>query len=192
MKAKALLAWHFLADKDGKPVLRDGSPAPRVGEKLVVAPPLKMCEHGLHASVRAIDALEHAPGRWACRVDCGGVVIGDKDKLVCSELTNLGIVDATQVLHEFACECADYGLRVAGVTDERCWQALDIKLAWLAGLAGYDDLAAAWAARNAARDAARAAARDVAWAAANSRLTSRLLMAMKAATADPEAQDGKE
>ena len=66
-------------------------------------------------------------------------------------------------LHEFACICAERALTLAGVTDERCWNAIKAKRAWLRGEISDDELDATWAA---ARAAAWAAARDAAWAAA--------------------------
>jgi hypothetical protein len=90
------------------------------------------------------------------------------------------------ILHEFACRCAERVLKKAKVTDERSWNAIKTKRAWLKGeatdeeldaaLAAAGDAAAAaagdaaawdaaWAAAWAARAAARAAARDAVWAA---------------------------
>ena len=91
-------------------------------------------------------------------------------------------VDA-RTLHEFACICAERALTLAGVTDERCWNAIKAKRAWLRGEICDDELDAAWAAasaaasaaawaaasaaaRAAASAAARAAASAAAWAAA--------------------------
>ena len=68
-------------------------------------------------------------------------------------------VDA-RTLHEFACICAERALTLAGVTDERCWNAIKAKRAWLRGEIRDDELDAAWA-------AARAAASAAAWAAAS-------------------------
>ena len=81
-----------------------------------------------------------------------------------------------RTLHLLAVEFARAALvreREAGrEPDDRCWRALDVKLAWLDGRASDEELAAAdaaaWAAANAAaRDAADAAAWDAAWAAAD-------------------------
>ena len=167
MAKKAIRAWHFLADKDGKPVLRDGSPAPKIGEKLTVKPPLVICSHGLHASIRPIDALEYSPGPWACLVECGGEIVREPDKLCCSERTIIGMVDATRVLQYFACDCAAMAIETDLDANQELWLAVDMKLAWLDGLCSDDDLAAARAAAwDAARAAAWDAARAAAWAAA--------------------------
>jgi hypothetical protein len=86
------------------------------------------------------------------------------------------------ILHEFACRCAERVLKKAKVTDERSWNAIKTKRAWLKGEATDEELraaraaawdAAAWdaaaaaaaAAWDAAWDAAAAAARDAEWAA---------------------------
>jgi len=148
------------------------------GQMLRVEPPVKMCQHGLHASKKAIDALSYAPGATVCRVELSGEVLEDTAKVCAAERTVVWMADATRVLHEFACWCAEEALKRAKVTDERCWNAIKKKRAWLDGNATDEELAAAQAAagaatRTAARAAAwaatatatRAAARAVAWAA---------------------------
>ena len=71
-------------------------------------------------------------------------------------------------LHEFACICAERALKLAGVTDERCWNAIKAKRAWLRGEISDDELDAAWAAAWAAASAAAwDAERAAAWAAAS-------------------------
>ena len=63
-------AWHFI-DGDS---LRDGQLA-EVGRTYHVNPPLRMCSHGLHASVQPLDALNYASGSTVCRVECWGDVV---------------------------------------------------------------------------------------------------------------------
>ena len=155
-------AWHFMADKDGAPILRDGRSISE-GETLVHDGPLAMCESGLHASEHLIDALMDAPGPWLARVRCGGETLMGSSKLVCRERAVLWMLDATRVLHLFACDVAEKSLWDHGVTDKRCWAATAAKRRWLFGYATDKDLGAA---RDAAWDAARAAARAAAWAAA--------------------------
>ena len=48
-------------------------------------------------------------------------------------------IDA-RTLHEFACICAERALTLAGVTDERCWNAIKAKRAWLRGEISDDEL----------------------------------------------------
>ena len=162
-------AWHWIAQD------RMTRYAPRVpivvGETLRVEPPLALCERGLHASLRALDALQYAPGTIVCRVRMSGDIVRGNDKLVATERTVLWMYDATRVLHEFACCVAEAALLLAEVGDARCWQAIEAKRAWLRGEIDDMQLAAAWdaawaAASSAARDAAIAAAWSAAWAAA--------------------------
>ena len=71
-------------------------------------------------------------------------------------------------LYEFALLCAEHALTIAKVTDERCWNVIKVKRAWMHGEASDDELDTAWAA---ARDAewvvARVLARDVEWVVAS-------------------------
>jgi len=169
------LGWHFLP-YDGRLANGDGRDV-RIGETLRVEGPLELCKHGLHASRRALDALKYAPGALACRVKLSGKIVEDDDKACATERTVLGMVDATRLLHEFACDVAEQALRRANVTDERSWNAIWTKRRWLDGEASYAELAIArvaaegatrngvWVATCAAvRSAAQSvAARDVAW-----------------------------
>ena len=173
-------AWHFVADNR---LLRDGQKL-KVGKTYHHKGFVKMCHSGLHASRRVLDALYFAPGCILCEVEVGGVVEEDTDKLVCRNRTVLSATDATNVLHEFACQVTEQMLGAVGAEDERSWHAIDAKRAWLRGDIGDTELDAAWdaawgaardeawhvaawdAAGGAARVAARAAARAAAWGAA--------------------------
>jgi hypothetical protein len=175
------LAWHFLADRDGRPVLRGGTPLD--ADALQYSGPLVLCESGLHASIRAIDALQYAPGPWVSLVECGGETIHGDNKLVCRERRVLWVYDATEELRLFARLCAldvidkwdappvvrDY-LETGDEDLRAAASAAASAAAWAAASAAAS--AAAWAAASAA---ARAAARAAAWAAQNSVLE-RLLM----------------
>lgn len=155
-------AWHFLP-ADG---MTRYEPRVRVviGETLRVDPPLIICSHGLHGSIRAIDALQYAPGPIVCRTRHTGEIAHGDDKIVSSERTVLWMYDATTVMHEFACCVAEAALLLAEVGDARCWQAIEAKRAWLRGEIDDMQLAAAWsAAWSAAWAAARATARAAAW-----------------------------
>lgn len=160
-----IIAWHFTAAK-----LRDGRPIPLVGEWLTHAGPVVMCSAGLHASMRALDALEYAPGPVAHLVECEDVVAMDSDKFVCRRRKILASVDATGALRSFSRRCA---LDVIHL-----WDAPDVVRRYLE--TGDETIraaarAAAWeAAVAAAREAAREADRD----AQNRRLEARLLYAM--------------
>jgi hypothetical protein len=167
-------AWHFVAMKDGKPVLRDGRALPAVGEWLEHEEEVVMCGSGLHASKKILDALSFAPGNYICRVQCEGDILQADDKLVSSHRRIVWGYDAEQELRLFARQCA---LDVIHL-----WDAPDIVRQFLE--TGDESIraaasAAAWAASDAARyaasaasDAARAAARDAraaAWDASDAR-----------------------
>ena len=150
-------AWHFTNGS-----LRDGRPVPPPGETLRHDGKLVLCKSGLHASVRILDALKHAPGHMIHRVKVGGEIIRDDDTLVASERTILWTVDGEQLLLRFARRCA---LDVIHL-----WDAPDVVVRYLR--TGDESLRAAargatWAARAArAARAAWEAAWEAAWAAA--------------------------
>ena len=160
------LAWHFVGN-----TLRDGAPIPADGVKLTHHGPLKICESGLHASVRLIDALKYAPGVTLCRVECSGTINHQNDKLVCSERTIIWRVDAEDFLRLFARQCALDVIHLWNAPDvvRRYLETGDDSLRAAARNAAAAVSAAAWAARaaaDAAWDAAWDATRAAAWAAA--------------------------
>ena len=59
------------------------------GETLTVDCEPILCERGLHASPRIIDALDYAPDFMLWEVELGGTVIHDKDKSVATKRTAL-------------------------------------------------------------------------------------------------------
>jgi len=167
-----ILAWHFLPD-DGRLSRPLNGERVKVepGQTLKVPGRLEICRHGLHASRRLIDALEYTPGVLLERVELSGDMIEEEDKLCARERTCLWLLDCTDLLHEFACRCAEDALRVAGVSDERCWNAIKAKREWLKGAIDDDELRAvretAWnAAYRAAKNAAQFAAWNAVWDAA--------------------------
>jgi len=95
---KPIKAWHFVGDR-----LRDGRPVPKDGVTLKHDGEIELCESGLHASKRLIDALQYAPASTLCRVECGGEIIHGDDKLVCTERTILWRVDGNAFLRRAAC-----------------------------------------------------------------------------------------
>lgn len=155
--AEQQLYWHFVrVDDNGTPRLGyDDNRVVTVGETLRVDGEPVLCQHGLHASQRAIDALCYAQGaRLAlCRVTLGGTVLHDDDKSVGNERTVIAMLDAEatdKLLRDFARWCA---LQVIHL-----WDAPDVVRQYLE--TGDESL------RAAAGDAAWAAARDAAWSAA--------------------------
>ena len=159
--------WHFLRD-DG--IRRDGvKPEPGGVERH--DGPLKMCDSGLHFSARALDALRYADGALCRRIEAGGEIVEGDDKCICRERRELWRIDATNILHEFACVVAERALqreRDAGREPHPdSWRAIEVKRAWLRGEATDEQLdAARAAARFAAVDTARFTAVDTAVAAA--------------------------
>jgi hypothetical protein len=160
--SKTMLGWHFLAD-DRRMQYGDRSLV-EVGKTYKVVGQLKRCENGMHGSKRIIDALQYAPGSICCKVELVGEIIEDTDKVVARARRVIAMVDASGVLHEFACLCAEKALKlIKGPIDPRLPAAIMAKRAWLSGKISTKELAAA---RDAAWAAARDAARDAAWAAA--------------------------
>ena len=149
-----LKAWHFIG-KDRQLGYGHGETV-EPGYIYSVQGDLELCGWGMHASVRAIDALRYAPGPVVCRVKMGGDIIKDNDKVVAHTREVMWMTDATNCLHEFACVVAEDALRRAGVKDPCCWAAIAAKRKWVKGEIGDAEL-------DAARAAARAAALDATW-----------------------------
>ena len=167
MKETKILAWRFLTN-DRR--LRYGPE----DERLLVEPgyiysdpgPTVMCEHGMHASIRAYDALSYAPGPVICRVRLWGDVKRASDKLVARHREVLWMADASSDLRLWGCWCVRQVWHL--LTDERSRRAIEIAERFARGEASPEELdAASAAARAAASAAASAAARAAAWAAAS-------------------------
>jgi len=97
-----MVGWHFstgtLGYGDGRAIV--------VGETHEVSGPLELCERGLHASERIIDALSYAPGPMIYRVRLHGYVLRGDDKACATHRTYLAGCDATDILRLFARQCA--------------------------------------------------------------------------------------
>ena len=154
------LGWHFL-NENGRTGYGNRKPVP--GATMHCHGELVLCQNGLHASKRAIDALHYATGSIIQRVELVGERRDESDKSCARSRGCLWIADATRTLHEFALWCGEVALdaeREAGrKPDARSVEVLAVKRRWLDGLATDAEL-------DAARDAAWAAARDAAWDAA--------------------------
>ena len=160
-----MLAWHFLAE-DKRLGYNDGRLV-EVGQTLECEGEPVLCSNGMHGSARLIDALRYASGPIVCRVEIDGDVIEGKYKLCGRRRTVLWMLDATRLLHEFACWCAEDALALVEQPDARSVAAIEAKRRWLNGEITDEELAAARAAaRDAASAAAEAVARDDAWSAA--------------------------
>lgn len=165
-KEVSMLGWHFLKE-DRRLGYEDGRLV-EAGKTYRAKGKLLLCENGMHASARILDALQYAPGAICCRVELVGRVVEDKDKAVGRARRVIAMVDATKTLHGFACLCAEDALRLVDSPDPRSIAAIQAKRDWLAGKISDAELAAA-------RAAAWAAVRDAAWdatrAAQDKRLT---------------------
>ena len=169
----SMLGWHFLAED--RRLLYGSKEIVEAGQTYTASGPLVMCQNGMHACKRPIDALPYAPGPIVCRVRLRGEMIHDTIKSVARSRQVLWMADATTILHEFALSVATGALCLQEArgefTDPRSWAALEVKARWLRGEATTRELDAAgdaaWAAaETAAKAAARDAAGDAAWAAA--------------------------
>ena len=99
---------YYFSSKDRK--LRYGDNRPIVvGETHTISTeekPLELCSWGLHASVKALDALKYAPGPMLYIVELGGDVLEGEDKVCAESRTYLAELDATELLRTFACKQA--------------------------------------------------------------------------------------
>lgn len=170
------LYWHFLP-ADGR--MANTGELVEVGKTYRIEGEPVLCKRGLHASARALDALKYAPGPIICQVTLGGTVLHGDDKSVAQERTVLAMADATAVLHEFACRCAEWALALVEEPDPRSVEAITTKRRWLRGEATDDELAAA---QVAAQTIAWAVARDAAWAVAQTTAWDAAWDAARAAT----------
>jgi hypothetical protein len=104
-QGRTLLAWHFARDDSrqayGEHVLIEPGGIERVDE----ARELVLCRWGLHASVRAIDALGYGKGLNIRRVELGGRIIQGDDKACATERRELWRVDGRRPLLEWAIGC---------------------------------------------------------------------------------------
>jgi hypothetical protein len=142
--ATGVLAWHFLPE-DRR--LRWGSrEIVEVGRTLEMKGKPEMCNRGFHASRRIIDALKYATGPILCRVEVGGTILEDDDKLVGTTRRVVAMADASPMLHLFACDLAEAVLKAAGVTDSRALGVIQAKRLWVAGDTTDAEMAAALAA----------------------------------------------
>ncbi len=92
--------WHFtnvnriLGYGDGREII--------AGKKLKVTCDPVLCDKGLHASRRLIDAANYAPGPYVWSVRLSGKVVHGNDKSVATERTAVWGYDATEVLRKFS------------------------------------------------------------------------------------------
>ncbi len=118
-----------------------------------------LCEQGLHASRRLIDALSYAPGSYLWLVELGGEIKEGDNKVVATERKYLGGFNAESLLREFARKQALINIKKI---HKYCTKKdYDLIVEYLE--TGNEDIrsAAGSAAWSAARSAARSAADDM-------------------------------
>jgi hypothetical protein len=146
MHQEQILAWRFLTIADEVLVSDERS--------IVIASDASLSSNRLYASRFALDALAYLPGPIVCRVAVWGDVqeVSDEEVNLITGRNHsvLAAADAQAVLHMFAYRCAEQALRVVQIREGLCWEALQVKQAWLDGTATNDAL-----------DSARAVVRDV-------------------------------
>ena len=124
-------AYHFT---DGMKLL-DGTPLVE-GKTYTIAGPLVICKRGLHWSRRPIDALKYAPGSMLSIVEIPDTadIIEQEDK-GCSNIRIVKkVLDCEKLLHMWTCDVAEAALLIGDVTDQRPWDAIEWKRAWVCGI----------------------------------------------------------
>jgi hypothetical protein len=179
-----MLAYHFIAPDfkcrfDGKQTA--------VGETLTCKGKLVLCQNGLHASIDALDALQHAAygQTMLCLVELSGTVVQGEDKCCARNRKILKAFDATKLLQQFAIECAEDALPLFEQKypdDARPRKAIAATKQHLANPTEENRADAATYAARAADAAARAAA-DARAAVAAARAAARADAAARAADA---------
>jgi len=167
-----MYAYHFL--NENRKLQFEPHTLVEPGQKLEATQhPLSLCEYGLHASKTVLNALEYAPGPILCRVQLSGKILHDTDKSCAEYRRCIWMFKTTQVLHEFACWCAEQALTTAKVTIDRSWNAIKVKRLWLQGLATDKELKTAHSAAHSA--ASHSASYSAAWSARRSDQKTQLL-----------------
>ena len=100
MKDKPIRALYF-ATKDRKLRYGDGRSI-NVGSTHTVDCKPKCCNRGLHASVKVLDALWHAPGSILYLVELSGDMDIGTDKMAATKRKYIAEFDATELLRKFA------------------------------------------------------------------------------------------
>lgn len=153
-----ILAWHFTNGMK----LRDGRPLV-VGKTYEHVGSIRICESGLHASIRAIDALDYAPGATISRVELYGIETTQRDKIVCRSRRVIACADASKTILLWSAECALTALLTADATDQRLFDAIEVVFEYCRTGTWTSEMTAA-----------RAAAVAAAWDEMNSTLESHL------------------
>ena len=105
MSSESIRAWWFAPNNERRLEYRDGRIA-RVGVTHSVKGRPKLCSHGLHASIRPVDALRYAYSSKLYLVELSGDVVHGDDKVVATERTYIEYYDCDKLLCVFARRCA--------------------------------------------------------------------------------------
>ena len=186
---------YYFSNKDKKLRYGDGRQIRKGRTHKVKGKPV-LCGHGLHASKRAIDALDYAPDCYLWVVELGGDIIEGDGKAVATERTYVDGFDAEDLLREFARKQAL--INIEKIYEYCSKEDYDLIVEYLE--TGSEDIrsAAESAAMSAAESAervaawsaawsARAAAWSAAWSAAESAARSARAAAMSAAESAAES-----
>lgn len=104
------------------------------GEHIQLRKAWDSCEWQINPSSRAMDALKNAAGPIICRLQ---IVISqewdNENSAFYRDYAVLARIDATEVLHNFACHVASAALGIVGIENQDIWNVLEAKWAWLRG-----------------------------------------------------------
>jgi hypothetical protein len=100
-QGRTLLAWHFARDDSRQSyrpfaVIEPGGTEVLAGHRRLV-----LCEWGLHAAVRPLDALAYGKGLLVRRVELGGRIVAGDDKACATERRELWRVEGRRPLLEW-------------------------------------------------------------------------------------------
>jgi hypothetical protein len=115
-KCEPIEAWHFL--NEDKRLRYNSNRLVYPGQTIKVKGKLSPCNWGLHASIKAIDALRNAPGPIICRVLCSDEVILGDDKICARKRKCLWMADATKVLQKFSLDCFDELIKNSSIKEQ--------------------------------------------------------------------------
>lgn len=167
-------AYYFAAEDrklrygDGRKIVVGETHTVDITEK-----PLNLCNWGLHASVKPLDALNYAPGSILYVVELSGQIVEGNGKVCAEHRTYLTELDAEELLREFArrqaliniekikpyCSDVDYDIIITYLKTGTA------ELARSALLAAELARSAAWSVKSAVWTAAWSAAESAAWSA---------------------------
>lgn len=127
-RAPVMRGWHFV-----EPDLRlrfSGEPL-ELGNVYSARGTTRLCDNGMHASGRLLDALKYANSTHACYVEIrGDLKVGD-DKFCGRYRWVLGHGELDLVLHRLAVKAADMAISAADLKIDALTDALEAKRGWI-------------------------------------------------------------